>query len=96
MSTTTSTLNITDEQIAAAVRPLYADDTAASMGLADDIRTVRAVLALQPSASAEPAQEPKVDVEQMLRDCVPGGSSCDPQAICDDIRNWFANGEKNV
>lgn len=46
--------HITDEQIAAAVRPLYADDTAASMGLADDIRTVRAVLALQPSASAEP------------------------------------------
>jgi hypothetical protein len=38
----------------------------------------------------------KVDVEQMLRDCVPGGSSCDPQAICDDIRNWFANGGKNV
>jgi hypothetical protein len=37
-----------------------------------------------------------VDVEQMLRDCVPGGNSCDPQAICDDIRNWFANGEKNV
>jgi len=39
--------DITDEQIAAAVRPLYADDTAASMGLADDIRTVRAVLALR-------------------------------------------------
>jgi len=38
----------------------------------------------------------KVDVEQMLRDCVPGGCSVDPQAICDDIRNWFANGEKNV
>jgi hypothetical protein len=29
------------------------------------------------------------DVEQMLKDCVPGGSFCDPQAICDDIREWF-------
>jgi hypothetical protein len=51
----TAVADITDEQIAAAVRPLYADDTAASMGLTDDIRTVRTVLALQPSASAEPA-----------------------------------------
>ena len=35
---------LTDEQIAKAVRHLYADDVAASMGLADDIRTVRAAL----------------------------------------------------
>ena len=34
-------------------------------------------------------QEP-LDVEQMLKDCVPGGSSCDPQAIADEIRAWFA------
>ena len=41
---------LTDEQIAKAVRHLYADDEAASMGLADDIRTVRAAL----SASGKP------------------------------------------
>lgn len=34
-------------------------------------------------------QEP-LDVEQILKDCVPGGSSCDPQAIADEIRAWFA------
>lgn len=33
---------------------------------------------------------PPLDVEQMLKDCVPGGSSCDPQAIADEIRAWFA------
>ena len=212
--------DITDEQIAAAVRPLYADDTAASMGLADDIRTVRAVLALREqeasatgaatddtlwkrrayhldrelkaarvdvdseivegqladfllkfggkydgngmwevslhleeicqimSALATPttapignAEEPAgflayqegdekprffptmavltegtkrwhpavsrvvplyasppgepVDVEQMLRDCVPGGCSVDPQPICDNIRAWFAGTTKS-
>ena len=49
---------ITDEQIAAAVRPLYADDTAASMGLADDIRTVRAVLALREQEVSATGAEP--------------------------------------
>lgn len=24
-----------------------------------------------------------VDIEQMLRDCIPGGHSVDPQAVCD-------------
>lgn len=31
-----------------------------------------------------------IDLEQMLRDTVPGGSSCDPQQIADGIRAWFA------
>ena len=44
---------ITDEQIAQAVRPLYASDEAAAMGLDDDIRTVRAVLATPAQAGAE-------------------------------------------
>jgi hypothetical protein len=36
----------TDEQIAAAVRPLYRSDQAAKLGLDDDIRTVRAVFGI--------------------------------------------------
>lgn len=40
--------------------------------------------------SAHPVQEPPVDVEAMLVACVPGGSSCDPQPVADDIREWFA------
>jgi hypothetical protein len=58
-----------DEQIAAAVRPLYADDTAASMGLADDIRTVRAVLALrEQEASATGAEPARPDVLRIAKE----------------------------
>lgn len=28
-------------------------------------------------------------VESMLKACIPGGSSCDPQEIADAIRQWF-------
>ena len=38
--------HISDEEIAKAVRHLYASDTAAEMGLPDDLRTARAVLSL--------------------------------------------------
>lgn len=34
---------LTESEIAETVRPMYADETAASMGLADDIRTARAI-----------------------------------------------------
>lgn len=40
--------------------------------------------------ACDDAQPPHFDVEQMLRDTVPGGSSCDPQQIADGIRAWFA------
>ncbi|WP_020201897.1 hypothetical protein [Cupriavidus sp. WS] len=30
-----------------------------------------------------------LDVEQLLRDTVPGGSVCDPQQVADSIRAWF-------
>ncbi|MDR8087834.1 hypothetical protein KPB05_10210 [Burkholderia gladioli] len=30
-----------------------------------------------------------IDIEQMLRDCVPGGDIVDPQLVCDNIRSWF-------
>lgn len=29
-------------------------------------------------------------IERMLAECVPGGSTCDPQVIADNIRNYFA------
>lgn len=38
---------------------------------------------------ATPVAAISCDVEQMLRDCVPGGYSVDPQKIADDIRAWF-------
>ncbi|ANA32274.1 hypothetical protein [Ralstonia mannitolilytica] len=28
-------------------------------------------------------------LEEMLKECVPGGSLCDPQAVADNIREWF-------
>ncbi len=31
----------------------------------------------------------RIDVEAMLRACVPGGNICDPQRIADSIREWF-------
>lgn len=33
------------------------------------------------------------DIEQMLRDCVPGGSIVDPQLVCDNIREWWTRHE---
>lgn len=30
-----------------------------------------------------------VDVESLIASCVPGGSVCDPQAVADNIREWF-------
>ncbi|MBR8435702.1 hypothetical protein KDW37_33625 [Burkholderia cenocepacia] len=35
-----------------------------------------------------PASAP-IDVDAMLRACVPGGDICDPQRIADAIREWF-------
>lgn len=40
--------------------------------------------------AAAPAATPAFDVEQMLRDCVPGGDVCDPQQVADSLREWFA------
>jgi hypothetical protein len=37
----------------------------------------------------EPSEAVAIDVEAMLRECVPGGDSCDPQRVCDDIREYF-------
>lgn len=42
--------------------------------------TVSAALASQPAQA--------LDVEAMLKACVPGGSVCDPQQVADAIREW--------
>ncbi|HDR9200995.1 TPA: hypothetical protein QDB48_002307 [Burkholderia vietnamiensis] len=39
------------------------------------------------------ATSARIDVEAMLRDCVPGGDVCDPQRVADSIRAWFADAE---
>lgn len=33
---------------------------------------------------------PAFDIEQMILDCVPGGSICDPQQVADNLRAWVA------
>jgi hypothetical protein len=38
---------------------------------------------------------PPIDIEQMIRECVPGGSVCDPQAVADAIRE-YARGVSGV
>ncbi len=35
-------------------------------------------------------REREVMMEHMLAECVPGGSSCDPQRVADAIHEWFA------
>jgi len=42
--------------------------------------------------AAAPASN-RIDVEAMLRACVPGGNICDPQRVADSIRAWFADAE---
>jgi hypothetical protein len=37
----------------------------------------------------------KIEPEDLIRSCVPGGSSCDPQQVADAIRAYFARGVKN-
>ncbi|NIF72774.1 hypothetical protein F3J16_21685 [Burkholderia sp. Ap-962] len=44
---------------------------------------------LDAAPAAPVATAPKLDTEQMLRDCVPGGDIVDPQLVCDNIRAWF-------
>ena len=31
-----------------------------------------------------------IDIDAMLAACIPGGSSCDPQAVADSIREYWA------
>jgi len=54
-------------------------------------KEIRACLAKVDAAPAAPVASPSIDIEQMLRDCVPGGDIVDPQLVCDNIRGWFAD-----
>jgi hypothetical protein len=45
---------------------------------------------LQANAARAVSAPASDDVEAMLRDCVPGGSVCDPQQVADAIREWYA------
>ncbi|WP_254228643.1 hypothetical protein [Burkholderia cenocepacia] len=45
----------------------------------------RAIATVQQPAQADA----RIDVEALLRACVPGGDICDPQRIADSIREWF-------
>ncbi|HDR8933007.1 hypothetical protein [Burkholderia vietnamiensis] len=48
-------------------------------------------------AAPQPAQaDARIDVEAMLRACVPGGDICDPQRIADSIREWFDEHGQNA
>lgn len=38
---------------------------------------------------APPASAPGVDVQALIEAVLPGGASCDPQRVADDIRAWF-------
>jgi hypothetical protein len=51
----------TDDEILAALRPLYGDQSAADMGAEDDLRTARAVLARWGRPAAPPVPEPVED-----------------------------------
>ncbi|WP_334004257.1 hypothetical protein [Burkholderia cepacia] len=53
--------------------------------------------ALYADALPAPAQaDARIDVEAMLRACVPGGDICDPQRIADSIREWFDEHGQNA
>lgn len=54
---------LTDQEIAAAVRPLYSSAYLAQLGLRDDIATARAVL-----AAAQAKNEPAAMVRRLLAD----------------------------
>lgn len=52
----------------------------------------RAIATVQQPAQADA----RIDVEAMLRACVPGGDICDPQRIADSIREWFDEHGQNA
>lgn len=58
-------------------------------GVAYSAEQMRAY-ARQSIAAAAVGGGAPLDIEAMLRECVPGGSICDPQQVADSIRAWFA------
>ncbi|WP_420994084.1 hypothetical protein ACKI2N_001820 [Cupriavidus sp. 30B13] len=59
---------------------------------AERIKRGKALLAelqTEIAVARRPSDTLALDVEQLLRDTVPGGSVCDPQQVADSIRAWF-------
>lgn len=55
------------------------------------LEEARSFIEASPEATAKTAlaSQPAVDVERLIRECLPGGPSCDPQAVADAMREWF-------
>lgn len=66
---------VSDAEIARAVRPLYADDAAAEMGLPDDTKTARAILALRPQAVPMTGKQARLLSREELAGCCGGCAS---------------------
>ena len=80
---------LTDALIAAANRRKGLPHGAARVGAEyDEAKAYEALLAYKLPAAAP--RVPSLDVEGLIRTCVPGGQSCDPQGVADAIREWFA------
>ena len=70
----------TDDEILAALRPLYGDQSAADMGAEDDLRTARAVLARW----CRPAAAPVAGIDPNLQDTITWLLEETESAIADD------------
>lgn len=80
---------LTDALIAAANRRKGLPHGVARVGAEyDEAKAYEALLAYKLPAAAP--RVPSLDVEGLIRTCVPGGQSCDPQGVADAIREWFA------
>lgn len=55
------------------------------------LEEARSFIEASPEATAKTAlaSQAAVDVERLIRECLPGGTSCDPQAVADAMREWF-------
>lgn len=55
------------------------------------LEEARSFIEASPEATAKTAlaSQPAVDVERLIRECLPGGPSCDPQAVASAMREWF-------
>ncbi|WP_321853141.1 hypothetical protein [Burkholderia cenocepacia] len=66
-------------------------------GIGHDIDIGAAIRDAWKRLSGSSAQaDARIDVEAMLRACVPGGDICDPQRIADSIREWFDEHGQNA
>lgn len=76
------------------MEPRFAGGAAFLAGVGDLIRFARLVRAgwTPPSTNGVDSSPAQLDVEDLIRRTVPGGSICDPQQVADAIRAYFADG----